>query len=55
MVGDWEWLAGGDVRDQLPMWERDINITQSDSFTCLLVRTVVQRDNLTNDTSWDLI
>jgi len=62
LVGDWEWFVRGDVRYQGRMWDSDINVTQSDAFTRVFLRTGVQKDNLavefyannlTNDTSWD--
>ena len=64
LVGDWEWFVRGDVRYQGRMWDSDLNVTQSDSFTRVFVRTGVQKDklavefyanNLTNDTSYDFI
>jgi iron complex outermembrane receptor protein len=64
LVGNWEWFVRGDLRYQGKMWDSDVNITQSDTFTRLFVRTGVQKDNvsiefyannLTNDKSWDYI
>ncbi len=64
LAGDWEWFVRGDVRYQGRMWDSDVNITQSDSFTRVFLRSGVQKDNLaielyannlTNDTSWDFI
>lgn len=64
LVADWQWFVRGDVRYQGRMWDSDVNITQSDAFTRVFVRTGVQKDNLaielyannlTNNTDWDFI
>ena len=64
LAGDWEWFVRGELRYQDRMWDSDVNITQSDSFTRLFLRTGVQRRNrsvelyankLTNDKSYDFV
>jgi len=62
--GNWNWFVRGDLRYQGRIWDSDVNVTQSDSFTRLFLRAGVQKDNLsvefyannvTNDTTWDYV
>ncbi len=62
--GNWNWFVRGDLRYQGRIWDSDVNITQSDTFTRLFLRAGVQKDklalefyanNLTNDTTWDYV